>query len=120
MKRDLDFIRAILLKIEDSDTDVYPNSLVDDAHSIVDVNHHLKLLLDVNYIEAMDATTLAGECYIVRRITMSGYDYLDNIRSDTIWRKVKDKLTKITGGTATAALDVVKTVAATIITQSLC
>ncbi len=120
MKRDLDFIREILLKIEDSDDMVYPEALVSDKHPLSDVTHHLKLLADADYIEVLDVTTLSGEYFIVQRITMAGYDYIDNIRSDKIWNKVKDKLTKVSGGATSAALDVVKAVATTLITQALC
>lgn len=120
MKRDLDFIREILLKIENCDGLFYPNELVTGAHSMADVNQHLKLLMDVNYIDAQDASTLSGEYYIVKRITMSGYDYLDSVRSDKVWRTVKDKLAKTSGGITSAALEVIKSVATHIITQSLC
>lgn len=112
MKRDLDLIRKILLKIEDysGQLPIFPEYFSDlcDDQNVIDL--HLNLLADSDFIEYYDSTTI-GHCYKqyhIIRMTSAGYDYLDSIRDDTIWKTTKEKLAKV-GGSAT--LDIVKDLA---------
>ncbi len=43
---------------------------------------------------------------------MKGYDFLDNVRDETIWNKTKEKIQKTTG---TASIEIVKEVAAALV-----
>ncbi len=91
MKRDMDLIRGILLKIEDEDKgggqwvachiDGYDNSTV---------IHHLFLLFNEGYIEGNDLSSLAGRDFGPRQLTWKGHDFLDAIRDPENWKKTKE------------------------------
>lgn len=117
MKRDLDLIRDILLKIESFDKDrIYAHDLATNLEDLKKACFHIRLLMDNNYIEAIDASTKISDDYIIKRITSAGFDYLDNIRDDKVWAKTKSKVESVA---LSASLDVIKVVAGKIITTSL-
>lgn len=115
MKRDLEVIRYILLEIEKSDEDyVEMGELVNTIQSEKIISHHIKLLIDCGYIEAESSGVLSdGPTYFaIDRITSAGYDYLDNVRDNHVWKETKNQLSKV--GTS-VSLDLVKTVSSKII-----
>lgn len=97
MQRDLDLIRDILIKIADSDI---PRLEARDFHDLCEddnvLNFHFHLLVDAKYIEATNHQTTGTGLYygdfVIFRITMQGFDYLDNIRDESIWKEVKAKI----------------------------
>lgn len=94
MKRDMDLIRAILLFAENKvpaatfvacdATDFQSNfpSLDNDT-----LNEHVRLLESSGHLKKVawsyDGAALSG-------LSMNGFDYLDSIRDDEIWRKTKE------------------------------
>ena len=90
MKRDWEIIRAILLAVEEKppnvradETDVpnYPKEIV---------REHIRLLSDAGYIDAkVLSSSFIAEAAIIRGITLTGYDLLDTIRSNSLWEKIK-------------------------------
>lgn len=100
MERDLNLIRKILIKISDSKQ--APPLEARDFHDLCEddnvLNFHFRLLVDANYIEAIHHQTLGSNLYYgdfsIIRITMQGFDYLDNIRNEAIWKEVLRKIGK--------------------------
>ena len=94
MKRDLNVIRYIFDYVENSTADIIePSDMVSDSYDLRTINHHIKLLADQHYVEIIDASTLSGEYYLIKSITMRGYDYLDSIHeqdSDIALKKLLD------------------------------
>lgn len=95
MKRDWDIIRAILLELETSAT--ARTSLSMDAIEGLDaqeVAYNMQLLHEAGYIEASILNSNSGDgkinAALAKRLTNKGHDLLDSIRSETIWRKVKE------------------------------
>ncbi|TWH49627.1 DUF2513 domain-containing protein [Sporomusa sp. KB1] len=118
MQRDLELIRNILLKIESLDKRTIT---IHDLGGITTdefnkIGFHLRLLMDCNYIEAIDLRTKECDNYVVKRITSLGYDYLDNIRDNKVWKETKSKLTAIG---SSASLEIIKLVAGKAITNLL-
>lgn len=117
MKRDLELLREILLRLEEDDytkihkitveTFVDPLDLSDEKDPFGDprdlspfeqeamrISYHLQLLLDEGFIEATEAPIL-GRTYknfYIKRMTSRGHDYLDSVRSPRLWKSIKDKL----------------------------
>lgn len=119
MKRNLDLIRHILLVIEDSSSDrLTISDFITEEYPENMVSHHLKLLLDCGYIDAVARKSIGAPytMFIVHRMTSQGYDYLESVKDKSIWDKTKIKLLEI-GGSAT--LDTVKTVASSIALKML-
>jgi len=119
MKRDLDLIRDILLHIEKMDDG--GSGWVDEWGDLSDVDDktridHVKMLWEVGYIDATDASSMSGTHYIPRRITMAGHDYLDSVRDPKIWRDTKSGLKKVGGG---ASLAIIQALANGLINKAL-
>jgi hypothetical protein len=95
MQRDMDLIRAILLKLEG---DVGPNPaaysfdiinqrLVIDGYSNEAVFGHLLILLKSPFITGK----LLGTNYVgISSITWEGHDFIDSIRDSKIWHDTKE------------------------------
>lgn len=92
MRRNWDTIREILVRLEDlPDTDSVLS--IDDfpgqrAHEI---SYHAELLLDARLVEGeMDRLLGPGAAsFMLQRLTWSGHEFLDAVRSDTVWNKTK-------------------------------
>ena len=96
MKRNLDRIRGILIEIENA------KPLQDLQYEGDEDFYQIKLLLDagvgVAEVYENDATAY-GE-----RMTSRGHDFLDSIRDNTIWMKVKKHVNSTVGSVALSVL----------------
>ncbi|MCL4555229.1 MAG: DUF2513 domain-containing protein [Actinobacteria bacterium] len=102
MKRDMDFVRKVLMTVEASDDSVFDASkLVDGEHNVAFVLHHIELLRDAGYIEAaVSYYKSGGGQALVKRITWEGYEYLDVVRNDTVWNRTKSWVANTVGSTS--------------------
>jgi hypothetical protein len=116
MKRDFDLIRQILIKTEEESTP--GNWYVPKIEGFDDlvIQHHIKLIGDKGYLDYYDASSKEGPSYKITGIKMQGYDYLDFIRQDTVWKKVKET---VKSKSLDLSFDIIKSVAATVITGML-
>lgn len=108
MKRDLDLMRNIMFQLEepkflcDNISAFFPNKTIDEYEIIA---AHIELLADNNYLKL-------GSCLLgygfpnlyIERITNDGYTFIESIRSDTTWSKLKPKLLLV----GSYGLDVIK------------
>ncbi|MDD4254082.1 MAG: DUF2513 domain-containing protein [Methanofollis sp.] len=97
MKRDMDLIRQILLKIEEYDGDSEIHNLPVENCSHEEITYHVYLLLDAKLIEGhisygMDTVKPAG--YAIYRMTWAGHDFLDACRDEGRWQKAKKIIDK--------------------------
>lgn len=106
MKRNLDLIREILFYIEEVPSDPPYGSLSTGflenfkSYSNSELMEHLDLAIKAGLIEGK-VNFGTGPTYScsVRRLTNSGHDYLEAVRSDNIWNKVKTKVEQVGGMT---------------------
>jgi hypothetical protein len=91
----MDLIRQILLKVEGYENP-YPvlDPLTIDGYDWHVVGEHVKLLTESDYLDSMEIDY--GLC--PTRLTMKGHDFLDSIRNDGVWKKVKEQVTEKGGG----------------------
>lgn len=136
MRRDLDLLRDILLKIEeklpeendlriedliplkypveppiDADDETFDNYELEKAvydGEYKKYAYYIQLLIDSGFIVAIDASTLDRNAYIIQRLTSAGCDYIDSIRDANIWKKVKEKISAVSGS---VTLEIIKSVA---------
>ena len=96
MKRDMDLVRLILLEIEDkySSTAIY--DLAIDGYDTEMVAYHCKILYEAGLISDYKAQYADNEIYVfgVGSLTWDGNDFLEKIRDDSQWKKVKETITK--------------------------
>ena len=111
MKRDWDVIRKILLKVEDAPAGEGVN-LHDFAESErPEVSYNAELLYEVGFVTASISNQVGkveARDFTIYRMNWAGHDFLDAVRSDTIWKKTK-KLISSKGGNMT--YEVIKSLA---------
>jgi len=93
MKRDMDLIRKLLLKIEERiDADLIHEIEVEDYDNDL-IEYHLELLQDTGLIIANFQKMSNGSrmFHSVERLTWKGHEFIDAARDDSIWNKAKQK-----------------------------
>lgn len=108
MKRDMDYIRELLLKIEESSTPLNRDDCMICDKSEEEALYHLWLLdgaglIDVDFFYADNVVYSLS----VKGLTWAGQDFLDSMRDSKIWRKAKTVISKTLGSTT---LDLIKEV----------
>lgn len=105
MKRDMDLVRKILLKVES-----FPESLYGagdfhiEEYDDASVSYHVCLMDEAGLLTAIDASTTSGEEYIPQRLTWAGHEFLDAPRNDNAWAAAK----KVCGGVGSLSFEVLK------------
>ena len=103
MKRDLDLIREIMLVLEDKmeyGKNFKSTQLIeviqDKTLSAEKLAYHVGLLVENDFIKAKEYKYQSGEPtdYLINTITSQGQDFIDTIRQDTTWNKIKEKVSK--------------------------
>ncbi|MBN2684956.1 MAG: DUF2513 domain-containing protein [Pontiellaceae bacterium] len=95
MRRDMDLIRDIMFKIEESENNLYePFHVFIDGVDDETVSYHVWLLDDAGLILAENATTCSGYEIDAKCLTWKGHEFLQSIRDDTVWNKAKEKVLK--------------------------
>ncbi len=91
MKRDMDLIRAILLKVEESD-EVLPFPFEVPEYDERLVNDHIVLLDEAGLLEAYYSEMGSGAqlVVVVRKLTWEGHEFLDAARNEGIWSEAKE------------------------------
>lgn len=113
MKRDMDLVRTILLALADSDEPLWSTNLATDEYSRDVIGYHFLILDEAGLIMANVKAAGDDPYYIAvaSRLTWEGNDFLDAVRDESIWKRVRSTIGKITGG---ASFEVFKTVASSL------
>ena len=114
MKRDMDLIRALLLKLES--LQIRPGDIVtitpDDEQIAIDgfdvdqIDYHLSLIREAELIEDLESQPMIGICY--RRLSWQGHDFLNSVRDPKIWEKTKNGAEAAGGFTVDLMKDLAK------------
>lgn len=102
MKRDMDLIRDLLLKIEEGQTSF---STEDDDEAAERVSEHLRLLNERGLIKGM---FLLDGGVLVSGLEWEGHDFLDAIRDPAVWAKTKSGALAAGGWTMDILKDLAK------------
>lgn len=94
MKRDMDVIRALLLKLEARHRGIGGVSFdyADEEISIEGIDPaticgHLALLVEAGFVRG--GVTASGG-FVLDGITWPGHDFIDSVRDEEIWRRTKE------------------------------
>lgn len=117
MKHNWDLIRKILLKLEEkpnttdmlNSTDIPPF----DKHTVA---YHYKLLSSAGLIEGFDISTIDEFDFYATTLTWQGHEFLDKIRNDSVWNKVKST---IQSKSLDLSFDIIKQVSTSLISSML-
>jgi hypothetical protein len=92
MQRDWEVIRKILIKIEE----LPPNGTLQSFQLSTEgidkdsAAFHMWLLINAGLVDGNSADTLTSRSCIARRLTWAGCEFLDGIKKDSSWNKVKE------------------------------
>ncbi len=89
MKRDWDVIREILLRLEEKPSEkmaLEQDDLPEDRRMVI--AYDVELLAEAGMIKA-DVFQSTTELFSAERLTWAGHEFLDAIRSDTVWARTK-------------------------------
>ena len=92
MVRDWEVIRDILSRVEENSDNFYFCNTLDEEQKEQYI-YHIELLIEAGMIKGRIETSLDGtkDCSL-ERLTWNGHDFLDAIRSDSVWQKTKNIL----------------------------
>src|SRR5690606_35222927 len=94
MKREMDLVRLLLLKLESMSDEAHSVLILDpagldlDGYSAEQVDYHLNLLVDAGLVDQGGGGALSG--FMFKQLTWEGHDFLDAIRDDEIWRRTRE------------------------------
>ena len=117
MKRDMDLVRELLLKLEAEPLDgnlwpLEPDALGIADHSPDEIAYHLVLLIDGGLL---DGEREQSGGFVARKLTWAGHDFLDSVRDAKVWRTTKDRV-KAAGG---FSIEILAAVAKKVIEENL-
>jgi len=104
VKRDLDLIRELLLRLEAMPLQpgqvifLYPGNFSIDDHAWDEIKYHFALLEEAKLITNLGKWSGRGDLSF-SRLTSAGHDYVDTIRDPKIWAKTKKGLESVGGWT---------------------
>lgn len=118
MKRDLELIRAILLKLEQTDyvdgqllgLKNFGNEPYVEGWSADEIAYNYQLMIEGGLVISR-APQISSSQLFFNSISWSGHDFLDTVRDPEIWRKTKSVIEK----TGSASFDIVKDVATSLV-----
>lgn len=117
MNRDMELVRLILLKIEEEYrlTTIY--NLKISGYDMETVAYHCKILNEAGLISGYVAQYADDSlwCFGIGSLTWEGHDFLDKIRDNSQWKKVKDVIAQ---KGLPFVIETIKTISAAILTAT--
>lgn len=92
MKRNWDTIREILIKVEEC---TLPTEMVRLSNfppeRAAEISYHAAILIEAGLVNGQMVQTLGPTVkdFFAHRLTWEGHEFLDSIRSNTVWEKTK-------------------------------
>ncbi len=114
MKRDMDLCRKILFAIEEDESGRPISDLKIEDYSAKEIMYHCELLYQEGFLQGYKK--YFGDQFSVGSLTWEGHDFLDKIREDTVWNKIKEVITQ---KGATLTFEIIKSVAPSIISSMI-
>ena len=116
MRRDPELIRKLVLYIEDHDEVNSTKNRADfPEHDEITVARHIQLLIEDGFAEGKIlkiATPPGIAAAFADRLTSRGHDFADDVRNESVWRKVVAFVAEKGGSVSLAVLtEVTKTIA---------
>lgn len=118
MKRDWDTVREILLAVENLEPEKQLRLSDFSPERAHEVSFHVQLLDQANLINVTmsQTTSLKAKDFFIRELTWIGHEFLDSIRVEGTWTKIKNVVAD-KGGVMT--FDVIKAVAAGLVKSAI-
>lgn len=97
MKRDMELVRQILLKIENEPYGWCPPDITIEGYTKEQIGYHLLLMIEANLLDGEKVTTFSSKSPSghATRITWHGHEFLDNCRDPKLWGEAKQVVEKV-------------------------
>ncbi|PSF33884.1 hypothetical protein C7H19_19365 [Aphanothece hegewaldii CCALA 016] len=103
MKRDMELVRKILLKIEESNTYDEPIDIEIEGYTQSSINFHVAIMKQGGLVELFGnpiATFDSSTSYFPSRLTWQGCEFLDASRNENVWQRALKTIKEKGGGVA--------------------
>ncbi|NWC95769.1 MULTISPECIES: DUF2513 domain-containing protein [unclassified Pseudomonas] len=93
MKRDMELVRKLLFFFESKSEPEYAKTIEIDGYSELLIRYHCALMYDAGllFAEPVKSSTSDRVIYVLPfELSWAGHEFLDGIRSDSTWNKIKD------------------------------
>jgi hypothetical protein len=99
MKRDMDLIRKLMLRLEELDGTGISNSNLLEGYGAEEVMYHNYLLANAGLAIGCDSSS--GDSFLpqwyLNALTWDGHEFLDAARNETNWKKAKERFAGVGG-----------------------
>lgn len=94
MKREMDLIRRIMLRIEDK-ADLRHEVITIEGEDSERVGHHVDMLYQAGFIDGLRSQPMSSPfgVVMVRDLSWEGHEFIAAIRNDTVFARLKEALT---------------------------
>jgi hypothetical protein len=103
MKRDMDLIRRILLALEDHEGTDFPQ-LHFEGVADEQLQYHLVLMGEAGLIDGIPMSHVMEFQFDPYRLTWYGHEFLDDIRNEAVWERVKRAVMTHLGGSVSVVV----------------
>lgn len=112
MKRDMDLVRQLLLRIEEGNGPSMSEILEkpEDQEEQELYGHHTRILIDEGFLTGIDASSMSSTDWLDLQLTWKGHEFLDTLRDPTIWEKSKKLANKAGGSSLQILLEIGKSI----------
>ena len=98
MKRDFDLVRKLLAFFEDKPNDDPIEVPQIDGYSEQEIKYHLVLMHEAGFLRCERVRSLTDPERVIYvlpfELTWQGHEFLQSIKDDTVWRKLKERVIK--------------------------
>ena len=116
MKRDMDLVRKILMKLENAHYNMSDIDLKIEGYNREEVSYHIMLLSEAGLIEARNNSSYSKSEWRPIRLTWEGHEFVEASRDEDRWIKAKQIIKERGGG---VAFEVVKMILMNLMKESL-
>ncbi len=98
MRRDWERLRALLLRLEQSDHNLSLKDFAD--QELMDVGYHMDLLMEAGLVEGKMLRLIKGgpHDFYFNRLTWAGHEFVDLIRDEVFWQQLGQRLSDANAG----------------------
>lgn len=121
MKLNYDCIRDLMIFLEDNlsyENAYWISDIKIDGYSDEELIYTAEKLFEAGYINGNLSRTLSSRypLILIREITWQGHELLGNIRDNTVWKKLKSKISNVT---TSVSIPILNSVASAILSELL-
>ncbi len=108
MKRDFELIRKLLIFFEEKESSGQVQVPPIDGYNAAAIQYHLVLLHDAGLLrcEPVKSSTSDRVIFVIPfDLTWDGHEFLDKVRNESVWRRIREVITSKGGSVAFSVIN---------------